>query len=154
MGLRQACSGCYVRAGHTLYDRRDCLSSSADKNANQVCYIICMNDFPMSLCLFHCRGQSGASTLGSSESLTADYFQATAFCCLTWAIWIIAKLSWRKVGRFCQFLWMLCCHLTNIFFLSKEADPHSAWPSNTWHLKGIFLLQFSSRNCWDAAAAT
>lgn len=83
MGLRQACSGCYVRAGHTLYDRRDCLSSSADKNANQVCYIICMNDFPMSLCLFHCRGQSRASTLGSSESLTADYFQATAFCCLT-----------------------------------------------------------------------
>lgn len=47
------------------------------------------------------------------------------------------------MGTYCQFLWMLCCHLTSMFFLREEAGSTFQHLTFKGHLFAASLIQIS-----------
>ena len=139
MGLRQACSGCYLRAGHTLYGRQERLKA------------LRRHDYKSSS-LHHLYKWLSALFVSvrwsSSEFLTADSAVSQEQSESSW------RFSLDESGLiFCQFQWMLCCPL-NVSSCVKTLvrTPFDLLSPDIQ--RASFCLSSSPRNCWDATEAT
>lgn len=138
MGLRQACSGCYLRAGHTLYGRLERLKALRrhDYKSSSLHHLYKWLSF-----LFVSVRWGSSETLAADSAVLREQFESS---------W---RFSWGKWVRFFQFLWMLCCPL-NMSSCVKTLvhTPFDLLSPDTQ--RASFCRSSSPRNCWDATEAT
>lgn len=142
--LGSACFGCYVRAGWTLWTGIS-IGAVIDMITDPVRYITSINISPF-LSLSH-----GPLTKWYTGFIWISHCWFDIISGLLLSVVCVNnnEIFWNTEGM--KGAVSVEFGIKYLLFGWREGThPDTICPFNTWHLNGIFLFSFSSRNSWDA----